>query len=251
LNVQFAELYLRQIMDTKFRYDAILFTSVLHEFYSYGEGMSSVMRALAGAYELLNPNGVIIIRDMILPIASLYRPPSPSIVHKILFADVPAPLFFHDFVSKHGEITTLCDLNHFMLKYMYEENWERECAENYVPIFLEQYLTLFELLGMRRVAIRGPYALPYLRDKWCRDFGLREDDIADLYSTTIIVMQRNAPIPRAEKSGASDAPRSAGQLLGAAGGRARAASLNPMQRSEIARKAALTRWSRLNAGGKP
>ena len=48
------------------RFDAVLFSSVLHEFFAYGEGVSSVLKALADAHELLRPSGVIVIRDMIL-----------------------------------------------------------------------------------------------------------------------------------------------------------------------------------------
>ena len=37
----------------------VVFCSVLHEFYTYGEGISSVLKALADAHELLRPGGVI------------------------------------------------------------------------------------------------------------------------------------------------------------------------------------------------
>lgn len=49
------------------RYDVVTFMSVLHEFYTYGEGTSSVVKALSDAHEILKNNGRIILRDMILP----------------------------------------------------------------------------------------------------------------------------------------------------------------------------------------
>lgn len=48
-------------------YDTIIFSSVLHEIYSYDRGHASVMRALARARELLNPDGRILVRDMMRP----------------------------------------------------------------------------------------------------------------------------------------------------------------------------------------
>src|SRR3989338_7295180 len=66
-NVKFEKIYQRELLAESQRFDVVIFCSVLHEFYSYGEGISTVVKALADAHELLNKNGIIIIRDMILP----------------------------------------------------------------------------------------------------------------------------------------------------------------------------------------
>lgn len=50
--------------------------------------------------------------------------------------------------------------------------------------------------------------------------------------------------PPEERSGKNPAAVALGKLDGAKGGKARAAKLTPKQRSEIARKAAMTRWRR-------
>jgi 2-polyprenyl-3-methyl-5-hydroxy-6-metoxy-1,4-benzoquinol methylase len=64
-NADFKRGYLRDLLMEPDRYDAVTFISVLHEFFSYGQGISSVVKALAEAHELLRPGGVVIIRDMI------------------------------------------------------------------------------------------------------------------------------------------------------------------------------------------
>lgn len=65
-NAAFREVYLRSLLQEERRFDAVLFASVLHEFWTYGQGISSVLKALADAHELLRPGGVIVIRDMVL-----------------------------------------------------------------------------------------------------------------------------------------------------------------------------------------
>ena len=51
-NIGFEKIYLRDLLARPDRFDAVSFVSVLHEFYSYGEGTSSVLKALADAHEL-------------------------------------------------------------------------------------------------------------------------------------------------------------------------------------------------------
>ncbi len=63
--LSFEAVYLRDLLVRRERYDAITFVSVLHEFFSYGQGKSSILKALADAHEILRPGGEIVIRDMI------------------------------------------------------------------------------------------------------------------------------------------------------------------------------------------
>ena len=65
-NLRFEKAYLRDLLAKEERYDLVLFCSVLHEFYSYGEGMSSIVKAMADTHELLKKGGRVVIRDMIV-----------------------------------------------------------------------------------------------------------------------------------------------------------------------------------------
>ena len=183
------KVYLRQLLERPERYDAVTFASVLHEFYTYGNREPSVMKAIADAYELLKPGGRIVIRDMILSErmkeATL---PALSTIGKIrAHPDMQSRIA--DFEAAHGPLSSLYSVNHFLLKYMYTDNWDRECPEHYVPVTREQYEQLFAWLKATLVH-RTTYLIPYLRETWRNDFGLTDTELMNFFSTTILVAEK-------------------------------------------------------------
>lgn len=187
--LQFEVSYLRDLLSHDRRFDAISFISVLHEFFSYGEGVSSVLKALADAHELLRAGGEIIIRDMVpMEYAKHTHEGVVSTLAKVRDNTVYKAQL-HDFEHAFGSITTVCDLNHFLLKYFYTDNWEQECPEHYMPITIEQYENIFSLLGMELVH-RESYRLPYLEGKWKKDFGFTDAELSDFITTTILVARK-------------------------------------------------------------
>lgn len=189
-NVSFERVYLRDLLARPERFDAVIFVSVLHEFYTYGEGISSVLKALADAHELLHPKGEIIIRDMILSEYTKHTVfHSSAIREKILSVESLRPLM-DDFEKNFGSLDYLYQINHFLLKYMYQENWERESREHYVPVTIDQYEQIFDLLGME-LQLKDSHLIPFLRDKWKADFGLTEDEMEGLKSTGFIVAKKS------------------------------------------------------------
>lgn len=187
-NVRFERVYLRELLARPERFDAIVFCSVLHEFYTYGEGVSSVLKALADAHELLRPGGRIIIRDMILheytKQATLWCERLRTAMEQTL-----EPRVIADFVRHFGPLDTLYTINHLLLKYWYQENWARECPEFYVPVTFEEYAQVFRLLGMRLQALDS-HLLPFLRQKWQTDFGFSDEEMTELRSTGILAAAR-------------------------------------------------------------
>lgn len=188
-NITFRTMYLRDLLAEEQRFDAVIFISVLHEFFSYGEGISSVLKALADANELLLPGGDIIIRDMIL---MAYSQTATYLVPEMREKINQHPGYHQqltDFEQHYGTIATIYALNHFLLKYMYVDNWERELPEIYVPVTYEQYENAFSLLGMEMM-LRDHSTLPYLKSKWQEDFGFTEHELAPLLSTGFIVARK-------------------------------------------------------------
>lgn len=187
-NLDFECVYLRDMLSRNEKYDVVTFCSVLHEFYSYGEGISSVLKALSDAHELLNKGGRIIIRDMILhkysQHANLYF---ETIIKKV--REKEDPHYIEDFEKYFGKLETLYQLNHYILKYWYKENWEHEKSEHYVPVTFEQYEAMFTLLGMK-IQLQLAYTIPYLQDRWKNDFGLTDDEVSVLLSTGILVAEK-------------------------------------------------------------
>ena len=189
-NVSFENAYLRDRLANPERFDVVLFCSVLHEFFTYGEGISTVVKALADAHEMLNPKGTLIIRDMIL---FDYMSQSDLWLEKIekkVKEKVELTDLINDHESNFGEIHSIKQLNHFLLKYKYEDNWQREGKENYVPVSFEKYDRILKLLGMKD-QYRESYTIPYIQNIWKEDFGLTDDEINCMRSTGIIVAEKN------------------------------------------------------------
>ena len=187
-NAQFERVYLRELLARPERYDAVVFCSVLHEFYTYGEGISSVLKALADAHELLKPGGVVVIRDMILRGYTRRSTLRCESIRAKLEAALP-PAVVADFVRSFGPLETVYAINHLLLKYWYVENWAREGGEFYVPVTFEEYERIFDLLGMR-LQISEELTLPFLREKWRADFDLGDEELDGLRSTGILVAEK-------------------------------------------------------------
>jgi len=188
-NVKFEKIYLRDLLARFEKFDAVSFVSVLHEFFTYGEGISSVLKALADAHELLKSGGEIIVRDMILEeYAERTEFGVENILKKISRRKNLLKLK-RDFEKRFGKIKNIYRLNHFLLKYMYKENWLREGRENYVPVTFEEYENIFKLLGME-LQFKDSYLLPYLKAKWQKDFGLNNEEILPFKSTGLLVARK-------------------------------------------------------------
>jgi len=188
-NISFECVYLREMLSRQVRFDGVTFCSVLHEFASYGEGVSSVVKALADAHEILNKGGRVIIRDMIY---SDYKKHSDlqmqTVVEKIRAKDDLTP-YIADFEHRFGKLNDIYTINHFLLKYRYTDNWEREGRENYVPVTFDQYEQIFDLLSMR-VLYKDSLCLSYFHEIWKVDFGFTDEEMLQFRSTGIFVSEK-------------------------------------------------------------
>lgn len=187
-NIKFERVYLRELLARSERFDVIVFCSVLHEFYSYGEGITSVVKAIADACELLRPKGRIIIRDMLLGEAAGNLDTPVSMVEKVKQRE-DLTSFLKDFEDWFGSVEKVRQMNHFLLKYLYTDNWSREGKENYVPVSLEEYEQLFKLLRME-IVDRELYTIPFLANKWMVDFGFTQEELSGIQSTAILVAEK-------------------------------------------------------------
>ena len=150
-----------------FKKTALNLSSLIHEVYSYGteQSISEFWKFVTGI-----GFGYIAIRDMCLD-RSAHRPSLKEDVIKVRSRydnDMLA-----QFESLHGSITENQNLIHFLLKYRYTDNWEREVRENYLPVSVE------DIMGK----IAGPvskygliyfdhYILPYIGRTVQKDFDI-------------------------------------------------------------------------------
>lgn len=147
---------------------AVFCSSLLHEVYAYGTETSinefwmNITR---------NDFDYIIIRDMMVS-KTIDRPSDVLDVMKIKRAKLDTQL--ESFERKWGHISSVRNMIHFLLKYRYTENWNREVNENYLPLFFEELIDLIpEWYTINHLEL---YTLPYLKNKVREDFGIELKD---------------------------------------------------------------------------
>ncbi len=75
-----------------------------------------------------------------------------------------------EYESIWGSIDKRFNLIHYLLKYSYTENWEREVRENYLPVTVEKLLPLIP--DDYEIVYSEHYVLPYIKLKIKHDCGI-------------------------------------------------------------------------------
>ncbi|MBR6045574.1 MAG: methyltransferase domain-containing protein [Ruminococcus sp.] len=139
-------------------------SSTIHEVWSYGTPESIAEfreRAFRSGFRY------ICIRDMMFD-DSLDRPADAEQLSAVrASADYAGQLA--DFESVRGEIKTQKQLVHYLLKYKYTQNWEREVREDYFPVSEGELLAGVE--ADYRTVFCEKFTLPYTRWQIGKDFG--------------------------------------------------------------------------------
>lgn len=73
------------------------------------------------------------------------------------------------FETVWGKIESQCQLVHFLLKYKYTQNWDREVHENYFPVFREELMK--RIPSSYRLVYKDVFTLPYTSWQIRKDFG--------------------------------------------------------------------------------
>jgi hypothetical protein len=146
----------------------LIISSVIHEVYSYSDE--------AGINEFWSrvwsdDFGHVAIRDMMVS-ETTSRPSDPLIVARIKQLDKPYKI--KDWESQWGSLNENWSLVHYLLTYKYEENWEREYRENYLPISLERFMKMIPRKYVPEYIEH--FTLPYLRQVVLTDFGIQLQD---------------------------------------------------------------------------
>lgn len=143
---------------------AIVLSSVLHEVYSY-----CTPEEIVSFWNEVRRFDYIVIRDMCVTHETKHI--RVTNVDEVLkpYQDQAA-----DFEKVWGKIDTLDSYLHFLLKYMYTDNWEREVKENYLPNTMEALVHLAKG-DDHSIVYHNHSTLPYLRDKWRNDIGIVVD----------------------------------------------------------------------------
>lgn len=145
---------------------AVILSSLIHEVYSYSNDVD-------GFWNTITTTGFkyIIIRDMCLD-ETAHR---PALKEDLIKVKSRYPMDkIREFEHIHGSICDNYNLIHFLLKYRYRDNWDREVRENYVPCSVEE---IARQLGQNYTLIYfDHYILPYLAATVKKDFDITLKD---------------------------------------------------------------------------
>ena len=145
----------------------LVLSSVIHEIFSYDKDPTSTMNMLFG-----RGFKYIAIRDMMV---SAYIAQALDTYDSLIVSSKANQKMLHEFERIYGNIQNRKNLIHFLLKYKYVENWDREVRENYLPYNLEKFLQDI-VPNIYQVDHLDHYTLPYLKTIVKEDFGIELKD---------------------------------------------------------------------------
>ena len=150
-----------------FRKTAVNLSSLIHEVYSYG-----TTAEVSDFWDFITNSGFgyIVIRDMCLD-SSAHRSSLKEDIIKVRSRYDAGRI--SQFESIHGSITDNWNLIHFLLKYRYTNNWEREVHENYLPVSVEEIMTMVSQSKSKyELTYFDHYILPYVARTVKKDFDI-------------------------------------------------------------------------------
>ena len=159
----------------------LILSSVIHEVYSYGEIPKDIDifwdRVLKTGFDY------ICIRDM-MPSRDIVSK-TPLDIYNALNQDKNHVLNegqLAEFEKIHGSIQSMKHAVHFLLKYRWKVNWNREVNEDYFPIYVEDLIGTLSLkkyfcdAGTYKIDYLERFQVPYLMECIKNDFGITFED---------------------------------------------------------------------------
>ena len=143
----------------------LILSSIIHEIYTYLDeaGVKDFWnRVFNSGFDY------IVVRDMAL--SSFIWSPELSVAQVRERAD---PQQLKDFEEKWGSIDKDNNAVHFLLKYRYKDNWQREVKENYLPVnidFIRGKNFLHESGFNYKEIMFEHFSVPFIRKQVKKDF---------------------------------------------------------------------------------
>lgn len=164
---------------------ALLLSSVIHEIYSYSGGKN--IKKFWNDQAFNDKFTYVIIRDMIPSVES--EKGNLLDIHIDKIKEKSNPKYLKEFENYWGSINTnFRTLLHWLLKYKYTDNWDRELKENYLPITFE-YLKK-KIPTNWTVIYEDHYTYEYIKKQVKEDFGV---DIRGYTHLKLIIRNNKHP----------------------------------------------------------
>jgi 23S rRNA U2552 (ribose-2'-O)-methylase RlmE/FtsJ len=171
---------------SKYNRPLLNLSSVIHEVYSYSKN-SMIINKFWNGQVFAGDFKWITIRDMI-PSVTLTRNEIVDFKQDAKklrrMADKES---LQSFEENWGSINSdYRNFVHFLLKYKYRDNWEREVRENYLPITLETLRT--KIPQGYSIVLEDSFVLPYLKKEVKKDFNI---DLTHATHLKMIIENKN------------------------------------------------------------
>lgn len=165
----------------------MILSSVIHEVYSYAEYDNDIDIFWD---RVLNSNfDYICVRDMMVS-NDIERRTDTDIYHKLNnYCGIGMSLrkYLDEFENIWGRThRSNKQFIHFLLKYRWRINWDREVHENYFPITVEEFL---EKMSKYNLVYFNRFRVPFLENCWKKDFDIEINDYTHI--KTIFELKKN------------------------------------------------------------
>lgn len=158
----------------------LILSSLIHEIYHYGPGRVESFWDFVFNKDHFK---YVAIRDMCVSKA-VSRQSDPISIAKV--RQRYDSTLLSQWESAWGSLNDNWSLVHFLLKYRYVENWDRELPENYLPLSYEDLLSKIPA-DWEPVCIEH-YTLPFIRQKVKEDFDV---DLQDRTHIKLLLKHNN------------------------------------------------------------
>ncbi len=154
---------IQNIVNKHHKKTTIILSSVIHEVYSYcteDEINLFWTRVFNSGFDN------IVVRDMMLSQTITHAHNYPIKKIKKNFD----PIKIKQWEKKWGTLDEHKSLMHFLLTYQYDDNWARECDENYFPLSIEQLVNKIPV--DHSIIFKKHFTLPYIKKSVKNDFDI-------------------------------------------------------------------------------
>jgi len=154
---------------SKYENPLLNLSSVIHEVYSYSH--SSVIKRFWEQQVFGGNFKWITIRDMI-PSVEIHKGERKSFEEDVKkVRELADPYYLKSFEDRWESIdNSYRTFVHFLLKYRYTDNWDRELNENYLPVSLETVKK--KIPSSYKIISEEDFIVPFIKEKVMEDFGI-------------------------------------------------------------------------------
>ena len=155
-------------IEIPFEESLVNISSTIHEVYSYCDEAEIELfwdRIFGSGFQYVTIRDMMYAQAEDIPV----REEQLAAIRNSEFAEL-----LTSFEEVWGTVVSQRQLVHFLLKYKYTQNWEREVHENYFPVSAEELLRRFP--DTYRIVYKDAFTLPYTAWQIRKDFGFELTD---------------------------------------------------------------------------